>query len=466
MNAVVKSVAPGSPAAKTIIAAGDVLCRINGCAVNDILDYKFLSYDELLLLELDGSDGKKKLVRVRKPAGMDPGLEFNSFLMDKERRCANKCIFCFIDQLPAGMRETLYYKDDDVRLSFFQGNYVTLTNLSQRDIERIARLKVSPINVSVHTLNPKLRAHMLGINNGDAGVDAIKALAESGIEINCQIVCCPGINDGAELSQTMRGLVRLGASVRSVSVVPVGLTRYRQGLPQLRPFNRELALATVRQVEGFSEMCLEKRGSRVFFCADELYIAAGLRFPSHEFYEDYPQLENGVGMMRLFMTEFVEALNNEECRMKNAELGRGGASRNAECRMQNAEMGRGADGGKVAFSIVTGFAARKYLTNLLKIFTNKCDKLSAKVYAVRNGFFGDSVTVSGLVTGRDIASQLKGRNLGSILLLPQNMLRDGDDVFLDDVTVAELSGMLGVPVRVVRQDGGDLLRAMLEAVES
>ena len=450
----VKAVVPDSPASKTIIAAGDVLLKINGCAVSDVLDYRFLSYDGHLLLELAGVNGKKKLVRIKKPEGAELGLEFGTFLMDKERRCANRCIFCFIDQMPPGMRETLYYKDDDVRLSFFQGNYVTLTNLSQSDVERIAKLRVSPINVSIHTLDPELRARMMGIKSGDAGVGAFKALVKSSIAVNCQIVCCPGINDGAELSRTMKGLARLGEGVKSVSIVPVGLTKHREGLSPLRPFDEKLALATVRQVERFGEICARERGSRVFFCADELYIAAGLRLPPHGFYEDYPQLENGVGMMRLFMTEFVETLRI-----------------NAECRMQNAEFIRNPDygiHGEVGFSIVTGTAASKYLTILLNMFTKiyDADRIRGRVYAVRNEFFGDSVTVSGLVTGRDIIAQLKGRDLGSTLFLPQNMLRDGDDVFLDDVTLSGLSEALGVRVRAVRQDGAELLRAMLEAVEN
>ena len=452
MNSTVTAILPNSPAAKSIIVAGDVLHRINGRPVRDVLDYMFLSYDECLLLDFTGQNGKKKLVRLRKRAGTDPGLEFEAFLMDKERSCANRCIFCFIDQLPVGMRETLYYKDDDFRLSFFQGNYVTLTNLSESDIGRITRLRVSPINISVHTLDPDLRAFMLGIKNGATGVDAIKALARSGITLNCQIVCCPGINDGAELSSTMWGLMQLGDSVASVSIVPVGLTKNRQGLMPLRPFDRKLALDTVCRVEEFGEFCLKRRGSRVFFCADELYITAGLRLPPHKSYEDYPQLENGVGMMRLFITEFMEALRNAQFTIHNSQLREGVYDESGTC--------------IVEFSIVTGVAAYKYLTKLLKIFTKKYDKMRAEVYPIRNEFFGESLTVSGLVTGGDIITQLKGCDLGSRVLIPRNMLRDGEDVFLDDISVAELSEALGVPVRVVMQDGGDLFRAMRETIEN
>ena len=475
MDAVVKAVAKDSYASKTIIAAGDILRKVNGCVVSDVLDYKFLSYDEFLLLEFNGVNGKKKLVRLRKPEGADPGIVFESFLMDKQRSCANKCVFCFIDQLPGGMRETLYYKDDDVRLSFLQGNYVTLTNLSRDDIQRIIRLRISPINVSVHTMNPELRAYMLGIKSGAAGVSAIKDLVNAGIVLNCQIVVCPGINDGAELLRTMMELAELGESVKSVSVVPVGLTKHRQGLEVLSPFDHELALVTVRRVERFSERCLRRRGSRVFFCADELYLKAGLRLPPREFYEDYPQLENGVGMMRLFITEFMGALRNSELRGMGRDGGQGTEDRGQGSGISGQGtgdagtgvrgQGTGESGGDdITFSVVTGVAAWKYLTKLLNTFTNKYDTMRGKVYAVRNVFFGDSVTVSGLVTGRDIINQLKGRNLGSRALIPQNMLRSGENVFLDGMTVDEISEALEVPIRVVRQDGADLFRAIIEIV--
>jgi len=433
MNAVVKAILPGSPASKTIIAPGDSLRKINGNVISDVLDYKYCSYDGCLMLELGGADGKMKLVRLSKPVGADIGLDFDTFLMDKERSCANKCIFCFIDQLPGGMRETLYYKDDDVRLSLLQGNYITLTNLSQRETERLVSMRVGPVNVSVHTLDPDLRAFMLGTKRGADGINTLRKFADAGILLNCQIVCCPGINDGKELRRTIEGLCSLGPSINSVSVVPVGLTKHRQGLTSLAPVSRELAIEIVRLVEHYSGKCLRKRGSSVFFCADELYMKAGMRLPPHEFYEDYPQLENGVGMMRLFITEFLDEL----------EAG------DSEFRIPNSE-----------FSIATGVAASKHLTNLLMTVSKKYDKIKGRVYAVRNDFFGDSVTVSGLVTGGDILAQLRGRALGGRLLIPQNMLRHGDNVFLDDVSVSDVSKALGVPVRIVQQDGADLLRAI------
>ncbi|MCL2662044.1 MAG: DUF512 domain-containing protein [Oscillospiraceae bacterium] len=434
MNAVVKSITPNSPASKTKIAPGDVLHKINGNVIHDILDYEYHSYDSSLLMELTCPDGKVKFIDLSKPEGSEPGLEFETFLIDKERHCANNCIFCFIDQLPKGMRETLYYKDDDVRLSFLQGNYVTLTNLSRKDIARIIKMRISPINVSIHTLNPQLRSFMLGGIKGGLGIKSFKTLAENGITINNQIVCCPGINDGYELSRTIRKLIKLGQCINSVSIVPVGLTKYRQELTKLKPFNKELALQTVRKVEFYGKKCLKMRGSRVFYCADELYMLAGLKLPDNEFYESYPQLLNGVGMMRLFITEFESALLENKLTSPQTSS---------------------------SYSIVTGVLAHPYLTNILKSTPNRYDKIKCDVHAIKNSYFGESITVSGLVTGGDIIAQLTGKKLGSKLLIPRNMLRFGEEVFLDDITVCDVSNALGVPIRIVEQDGADLLRALL-----
>jgi len=435
MNAKVKSIKPGSFASKTIITPGDFLRRINGVVIKDVLDYEYHSYDSCLLLEFIDHDNKIKFIKLKKPEGDDLGIEFETYLMDKETHCANKCIFCFIDQLPKGMRNTLYYKDDDVRLSFLLGNYITLTNLSLKDIERIIKLRISPINVSVHTLDPKLRSYMLGGKLGGAGIAALKALASANITLNCQIVCCPGVNDEAELSKTIEGFIEMGECIKSVSIVPVGLTKHRQGLTELQPFDKALALQTVRQVERYGEKCMKERGSRVFYCADELYMMAELELPSNEFYEDYPQLENGVGMMRLFITEFEDALKSESVELSTRSI---------------------------THSIATGTLAHKYLVNLIDTAAKKYDTIKCEVHAVRNDYFGESVTVSGLITCRDIAVQLSGKQLGEKLLIPQNMLRSGEEVFLDDVTVSELSFMLGVPIRIVKQDGADLFCALME----
>jgi len=467
MSAVVKSITQGSPASKTKISAGDKLRRINNAVINDVLDYEFYSYDNSLLLELISDGGKIKLITINKPEGVDVGLEFETYLMDKERSCRNKCVFCFIDQLPKGMRSTLYYKDDDVRLSFLQGNYVTLTNMSKADIARIIKLRISPINVSVHTLDPTLRAYMLGnadedsgsddsggcgYGNGSnrrlsrrakAGINALRALARANIALNCQIVCCPGLNDGWELSKTIEGLIRLGSAIKSVSVVPVGLTKHRHSLPQLQAFDKQLALQTVKQVEHYGEKCLKARGSRVFYCADELYMLAGQDLPPDEFFEDYPQLENGVGMMRLFITEFENEFSNS------------------------------VPATAPTHTIVTGVLAAPYLTNISNTINEKYDKIISSVIAVRNEFFGESITVSGLITGKDIINQLKNKELGSKLLIPENMLRNtgtsrgtGEDgTFLDDVTVSELSSTLGVQVCIVQQNGADLVRVLRETGE-
>jgi len=443
MNAIIKAVTPNSPASKTNIMPGDILRKINNIAINDYLDYEFCSYDDYVLLELLSPNKKIKLIQIYKPEGTDIGLEFESFLMDKERSCENNCIFCFIDQLPNGMRDTVYYKDDDFRLSFLQGNYITLTNLSNEDVERIIKLRISPINVSLHTLNPNLRSYMLGSEKGGKSLSAFNALVKAGITLNCQIVCCPGVNDGVELSRTIEQLMKMGKYINSVSIVPVGLTKHRHGLTELRPFEKELALKTIEQVERYGEICISSRDTRVFYCADELYMMAGLEIPENNFYDDYPQLENGVGMMRLFITEFEEAFSINV--------------------LDNTELAPNA----IEVSIATGVLAYPYLTNISNMISEKYDKIICNVHPIRNDYFGESVVVSGLITGTDLINQLKDKVLGSKLLIPQNMIRNmgtsntTDDVFLDDVTVSEVSSALGVPVRIVKQDGADLLHHIL-----
>ena len=284
------------------VQAGDVIVSINDNEILDVLDYKFFAYDRKLRVRLRRPDGTEYSIRVRKPEGGDLGLDFDSYLMDAPRACANHCVFCFIDQLPKGMRRTMYFKDDDARLSFLMGNYITLTNLSPREIERIIALHISPINVSVHTTNPELRVQMLRNPRAGESIDVMHRFAEAGIEMNCQIVCCPGLNDGEELLRSMRDLSDMYPAVHSVSVVPVGLTKFRDKLYELTPFTKEHAAETLDLVESFSAQCLEKFGSRIFFCGDELYIKAELALPENEFYEDYTQLENGVGMLRLLET--------------------------------------------------------------------------------------------------------------------------------------------------------------------
>ena len=475
MNAVIKSINQNSPLFNSIIKPGDILRKVNCNPVNDILDYEFYSYDSRILLEIINESGKIKLISINKPEGMDLGLDFEKPLLDDEKSCSNNCIFCFINQLPKGMRNSLYYKDDDVRLSFLQGNYVTLSNLTNEDVKRIIKQRISPINVSIHTLDPKLRSYMLGGGTGKQGVGsskntstakgakglkAFKALAKAGIKLNCQIVCCPGINDSRKLSKTIEGLIRLGDSINSVSVVPVGLTKYRENLPELRPFNPVLAKNTIRRVKNYNKRCIKKFGRRIFFCADELYMLAGIQLPENEHYSDYPQLENGVGMMRLLITEFKTALEKQAI------------STSAKTAEQQATKSQPTDSTQQhptppeKTTIITGTLAEKYLTNLLKITKEKYDTIDCEVFAVKNEFFGESITVSGLVTGKDIINQLKDKEYGARLLIPQNMLRAGDDVFLDDVTVSDIENELNVRVSVVGTSGADLLKAILDIRES
>ena len=435
MASVIQSVRKGSPAWKKVLP-GESLLAVNGNPVRDVLDYQYFTYDARLMLELSGLDGKTRRVRIRKDEGENLGLDFETYLMDNPRSCANRCIFCFVDQLPPGMRETLYFKDDDARLSFLMGNYITLTNLSDREAQRIIDLKISPINVSVHTTNPELRCRMLGNRNGGKGLMLMRRFAEAGITMNCQIVCCPGINDGAELERSMRDLAEMYPGVNSVSVVPVGLTKYREGLSKIMPYCRETAEETVDQVEAFAEKCLVQYGTRIFFCADELYLKAGRDVRDDEYYEDYTQLENGVGMLRLLETEFFAALPEKP----------------------RAEGGR--------FSIATGVSAAPYLQKLVGAAASRCPELNGTVYPVENDFFGHSINVAGLLTGKDIIAQLCGKDLGTRLLIPQTMLRHGEGVFLDDVTLSKMERELGVPIQPVEVDGAKLVEAFFASSSS
>ncbi len=427
----IKSVRSGSPAERAGVRPGDKLLSIDGRRVTDVLDYMYYAYDEESLFELE-RDGEKYAVTLEKEAGEDAGLDFEDYLMDGMRSCANNCVFCFVDQMPKGMRESLYFKDDDVRLSFLTGSYLTLTNMSEREAQRVIDLRISPINVSVHTMDPKLRCLMLGNKNAGRGIEILKSFARSGIELNCQIVCCPGLNDGRELTRTMRRLARLSPSVKSVSVIPVGLTKYREGLYPLTPFDGELAKKTVEQVEKYSERCLRRHGSRIFFCSDEMYLKAGLPVPPEEFYEGYPQLENGVGLLRLLYTDFEEALARSE-----------GPARGTRA------------------VIATGVSAAKTLTKLRDMARAKYPNVNVDIIPIVNDFFGSAVDVAGLITGGDLIAQLKGKDLGEGVYITNRMLRDGERVFLDDVTVEDASLKLGVPVTPIENGGGPLLEAFL-----
>ena len=411
-------------------AVGDSLISINGNRIVDVLDYKYYAYDRTLSVVLRRSDGTEYAVHLRKAEGGELGLEFESYLRDRARSCANNCVFCFIDQLPKGMRPTMYFKDDDARLSFLLGNYITLTNLSRREIQRVIDLHISPINVSVHTTDPELRCRMLRNPHAGESIEIMRRFAQNGIVMNCQIVCCPGLNDGEALERTMCDLEAMYPGVHSVSIVPVGLTKYREGLYPLTAFTPEHAAETIAQVTRFGDQCLRKHGTRIFFCGDELYLKAGLELPEDEFYEEHTQLENGVGMIRLLETEFRSALR----------------------------LSDGVDG--VPFSIACGTSVAPFFEKLVALAHRRYPELEGHVYAIENDFFGHSINVSGLITGRDLIAQLKGRELGRRLFISQNMLRREEMDFLDDVKLEEAVRALGVPIYPIEQDGFALFDAL------
>lgn len=409
---------------------GDEIVSINGNVIHDVLDYKYFSYEPVLHIKLRRKDGTEHIVRVEKPEGRDLGLEFAEYLMDNPRSCANNCVFCFIDQLPKGMRKTMYFKDDDARLSFLLGNYITLTNLSERELQRIIDLHISPVNISVHATDPELRVKLLRNKNAGKCVDIMRRFAGGGIVMNCQIVCCPGLNDGAQLQRTMHDLAALYPQVHSVSIVPVGLTKFREGLYPLTPFTPEHAAETLDLVNAFGDECVEKFGARVFFCADEMYLKAGRELPPEEFYEEFTQLENGVGMLRLQQTEFRSALS----------------------------LSDPPDG--VPFSMAAGVSAAPFLEKLLCTAREKYATIKGHVYAIENDFFGRSINVSGLITGQDLIAQLRGKDLGERLLISNNMVRHDELDFLDDITLEQASAALGVPIYPVDADGFALCDAM------
>ncbi len=429
MSTVVTSVDIGSSAEQAGIQVGEQLLKLNGHKIEDVLDYRFFCYDPVVKVEMKREDGSVYHKTVEKEEGEDLGLNFDTYLMDEPRPCSNHCLFCFVDQMPPNMRETLYFKDDDARLSFLMGNYITLTNLSEREAQRIIDLHISPINVSVHTTDTELRPKLLGNKDANRSLAYMKAFGEAGIEMNGQIVVCPGWNDGEQLRRTISDLMDFGFN--SCSIVPVGLTKYRQGLAKIGPVDKEKAAEIIDIVDEFGEKCLRERGTRTFFCADELYIKAGRELPEEEYYEEYGQLENGVGMLRSTMSEFMLALEDIEY-------------------------------GKVkSFTLVSGVSAAPYMEKLLAAAKEKCPSLQGEVVAIVNDFFGHLIDVSGLVTGGDIIKQLKSREwLGERILIPTNMLRHGDGIFLDDVTVEQLERELDRVVTVSETDGWALAEAI------
>lgn len=431
MAAIITSVVKHSPADKAKIKVQDILLKVNGHEIHDVLDYMFYIAEYNVEIEYQHEDKINK-VKIKKSEYDDIGLEFASFLMDNKMTCRNKCVFCFIDQMPPGMRETLYFKDDDARLSFLQGNYVTLTNLDDKDIDRIINMRLN-INISVHTTNPELRTIMMKNRFAGEKLKYLKRIADAGLNMNCQIVLCPGLNDGKELERTIDDLAALGEAVTSVAVVPVGLSKFRENLYPLVPFNEHTAGAALDIIEAKQKMFYDKYKTRIVFASDEFYLKAKRPIPDNDFYEDYPQYENGVGLIRTLTDEFKDALTEKEhCHHKKD------------------------------ISIVTGYAAYDCINGLVEMAKEKLHNIKCEVYAIKNNFFGENITVSGLLTGKDITEQLSDKHLGDYLLISSSMLKNGTEILLDDMTVSDIEKKLDIKIKVVNNNGYELLDAIVE----
>lgn len=421
----------GSHADKAGIKKGETLLSINSNEIVDVLDYRFYQVNRKLTLEVEDEDKNIRTIEMTKGEYEEIGLEFETYLMDKQHSCRNKCIFCFIDQLPKGMRESLYFKDDDSRLSFLFGNYITLTNITEHEIDRIIKMHISPINVSVHTTNPELRCKMM--NNRFAGdtLKYLKRFADAGITLNCQIVSCPGINDGDELVRTLTDLENLG--VNMTAIVPVGLTRYRENLYPLVPYNKETAGQTIDIIEKMGDECVKKHGRRIFFPGDEFYLLAEREIPSPEFYEDFSALEDGIGMIA-YLTDDVgwklEELDADESLCHKV-------------------------------TIACGEGVFPYMKRIMSMINEKFPNITINTRAIKNNFFGGGVNVSGLVTGGDLIDQLRGDDLGDRLIIPSSMLRFENDLFLDDVSTDDVERELGVTLVPVNNNGNDLVEAVI-----
>lgn len=432
----IKKADPCGLAARAGARDGDTLVSINGHEINDVLDYRFYLADTAVSFALL-RDGQALSLTIHKGEYDDVGLEFETPLMDKKHSCANRCVFCFIDQLPRGMRESLYFKDDDDRLSFLHGNYVTLTNLKDSDIDRLITMHISPVNISVHTTNPELRVKMMKNKHAGEVLSYLRRLADAGIALCTQIVLCKGLNDGEELDRSMRDLLSYHPSLRSCAIVPVGLTRHREGLYSLEAFTPEDCALVIDQVNTFGDKCKKETGSRLFYCSDEFYIRAGRPLPDEEFYEDYSQIENGVGMLTSLCSEFDFELDYLSDYLSSFRAPR-----------------------KV--SVLTGVAAYDHLSLLCKRLETAVPGLEIQVHRIINHFFGESVTVAGLLTGKDVFEQLNKLDLGNELLYPAVMLKADEEIFLDDMTPEELSKKLGgIRMRAVKNDGTDLICALL-----
>ena len=429
---IIKEVLSGSIAEELGLEPGDRLLAINDEEIEDVFDYHYYVNDEELVLLVEKADGEQWELEIEKDLEEDLGIIFEQGLMDEYRSCRNKCIFCFIDQMPQGMRDTLYFKDDDSRLSFLQGNYITLTNMSDHDIDRIIRYHLEPINISFHTTNPELRCRMLHNRFAGDALKKIDRLYEAGIQMNGQIVLCKGFNDGEELERSIRDMSTYLPYLQSVSVVPVGLTKYRDGLEPLEPFTKEDALQVLETIHRWQKKLYEEHGLHFIHAGDEWYILAGMEVPEEERYDGYLQLENGVGMLRLLENEFEETYAHLEGDDKEREL-----------------------------SMATGILSYPYICKLAERLQEKYTRTKIHVYAIRNDFFGERITVSGLITGQDLIEQLKDKELGSRLLLPCNMFRSGEEVFLDDITLKQVEETLQVKADIVKSSGQDFVNSVI-----
>ncbi len=436
MSVKILDVEKNSPAYKNKILAGETLVSINGNEIFDVLDFRFYQIEKKLTLKIMSLDGKIRDVKIKKREYDEIGLVFETYLMDKQHSCKNKCIFCFVDQLPSGMRQSLYFKDDDSRLSFLFGNYVTLTNITEREIERIIKMHISPINVSVHTTNPELRVKMMANPRAAEVLSILKRFSEAGIAINCQLVLCPEINDGEELKRSLKDLSALYPALESIALVPVGLTAHREKLYPLKPYTKERAREVIEIANSFGEEFLERFNTRLVYPSDEFFIKAELPLPDVSYYEDFNQLDNGVGLIKNQEEQIDFCI--EECEVNEKSL-------------------------KV--SVATGVDAAPYLKEHLSKIKRVYKNLDFEVYPILNDFFGHSITVAGLVTAKDIINQLKEKSLGSYLLIPDVMLRHEKDKFLDDLTVSDLEGALNVPVICVKADGDGLFEAITTIME-
>lgn len=431
MSVVIKDVENGSFANKAKIKPGDTLVSLNGNSIMDVLDYRFYQNNEKIIVEIINSKHKVKKIKIKKSEYDELGLVFDTYLMDEKRSCKNKCIFCFIDQLPKGLRESLYFKDDDSRLSFLFGNYITLTNITEHEIERIIKMHISPINISVHTTNPELRVKMMTNKNAGRVLDVIRRFNDAGIRMNSQLVLCPGINDGDELRRSLDDLLSL-QNMECISAVPVGLTKYREGLTELTPFNKDTAAQTLDIINEYAEISIQKYGERRIYGSDEFYLLAEQKIPDASFYGDFLQLENGVGLWALLKSEADDALSDIE---------------QASCERH--------------ISIATGVDAYALIREIADKCEQKCKGLKCDVYAIKNNFLGERITVVGLVTATDIFDQLKNVDLGDTLLIPSSMLRAEGDMFLDSISVEELSQKLNVNINPIDNDGYALVHAIL-----